>query len=527
MSEAIIQEKKQKPVNPKIAAIAIMIASLAYWVTRMKATAIMPVIAGDLDGMNYYTWANTMFMLTAAIFAPLWGKIGDLFGKKRTLVILLGFMLLGDLLAAFAPNIWVFVVGFGICGVGGGGMQGTYFAMLGDLFPPDKRGKYGGYILVIMSAIMVLMPLVAAAITDNLSWRYVFILSSLIYVIAIICTIILVPKYEKKSDSKPRIDWIGTILLAIAVVPFLLALSWGGSKYKWGDTRIVVMLVVAVVFFVLTYMYERKHPDYAIISVRLLKNRSFIFACLVSLFMAASMTTVSTFGSLFVQGVQRKSSTVYAGITSPSNIVGIFSGAIAGWLMDKTKRYKWLLVLAPTCACITCVVFGLLPATASAGFLIALLIFFKVFGSGYMPSINPLAAMAQIEPEDFGLGTGTLNFITALGNAIAPALLGSVLNGSYAKAIVNTTANLTLTDAQIKTVSSARVLVNAASMNALKESFGANTALYEQTVNAVVDALLSALKSCFFTGAACVVLSIIFALLVKETPLDQVKYKKK
>jgi hypothetical protein len=144
-----------------------------------------------------------------------------------------------------------------------------------------------------------------------------------------------------------------------------------------------------------------------------------------------------------------------------------------------------------------------------------------------MPSINPLAALAQIDPEDFGSGTGTLNFLTALGNSLAPALLGSVLNGSYAGAITSSTASIAnqLTPAQIKTISTSRVLVTPASMKALEASFGANKELFNQTVTAVQGALQSALQACFFVGAACVLLSVIWAMLVKETPLDQIKYK--
>lgn len=511
-----------------LAAIAIFVSSLAYWFTRTKASAILPIIAADLDGMAYYSWASMLFMLTAAISAPLWGKLADLFGKKKVLVTLLGIMVVGDLVSAFAPNIYFFIIGFAICGIGGGGMQGTYFALLAEIFDPEKRGKYGGVIMVLFSVTAIFMPIVSAAITAAISWRAVFYMTTAVYIIALISVLFLIPK-TKKSESKPKIDWIGTILLACAVSPFLIGLSWGGSAYPWNSPTIIIMLVAAVAFFVLFYTYEKKNPEIAIISIRLLKNRSFIFSCLVSFFSAGSMSAIGTYLPLFVQGVQGISATVYSAMLIPPNTVGIFVGIVAGWLMDKTKRYKWLLVLAPSAFLVINVTIGLLPATTPVGFIVALLIAQKVCGGSYMPSINPLAALAQIEPSDFGTGTGTLNFITAMGNAVAPALLGSVLNGVYASAITSNTASIAsqLTPAQVKAISSARVLINPASMKQLQATFGSNTELFKNTVKAVTNSLQSALSMVFFVAAGVTLISVISALLVKEIPLDQIKSRKK
>lgn len=522
------EERAANQRSNVIAAIAVLLASLAYWFTRTKTTSILPIIAADLDGMSYYTWSTMMFMLTSAITAPLWGKLADLFGKKKILSILLCILVAGDVVSAFAPNIFVFITGFAICGIGAGGMQGTYFALLAELFDPEKRGKYGGYIMVLYSLTAILMPIISAAITQMLSWRYVFYMTIFIYAIAFITVIILIPK-DKKSDKKPKIDFIGLLLIACAVVPFLLALSWGGSAYPWNSPTIILMLIAAAIFFVLTYIYEKKNAEYAIVSIRLLQNRNFIFVCLVSFFSAGSMTAVGTFLPLFVQGVQGISATIYSTYTMPANIVGIFVGASAGWLMDKTKRYKWLLVLAPSSFLVINVIFGVMPATTPAAFIIAVLIARNICGASYMPSINPLAALAQIDPSDFGAGTGTLNFVSSLGNAVAPALLGSVLNGSYAGAITANTASIAsqLNPAQIKTISNARILINAASMNQLKGTFGTNSALFNQTVAAVKNSLQSAVSTAFIVAACITVVSVIAAVMVKEIPLDQIKNRKK
>lgn len=518
-------EYSKKQLN--LAIVALLFASMAYWFTRFKALSILPTIAGDLNGMKYYSWATMMFMLCATIVAPLWGKVSDIFGRKSILALLIGLMIIGDMTCAFAPNIFVFIVGFAICGLGGGGMQGIYYSLLGDLFAPDKRGKYGGMIMMLMGCTQLLLPLIAALITKTSTWRNVFFLTSSVYVIALVLSLLFIPAI-KKLDVKKKIDFIGTILLACAVVPFLLALSWGGSTYAWNSPRIIVMLVCSVIMLVVTYFYEKHIPDYAVISIKLLKNSSFMFSCLVSMFMAFSMSAVTTYLPLFCEGVQKMSVIVFSTVLMPASIFGIFAGGIAGWLMDKTKRYKWLMVMAPTSAMIVCVIYGLIPASTPIIYIVVLKISQNVFGASYMPSINPLAAMAQIQPEDFGVGTGTLNFITNLGNAIAPALLGSVLNGAYAKNIVANTAAIAsnLTTEQTAIMSDARILVNAKALDMFKGTFGSNLPLFEQTVQFVRDSLQGALSSVFLVAAGCVFFSIVFALCIKEIPLDQIEFKK-
>ncbi len=508
------------------AAVAIMTASFAYWLTRGKATAIMPIIAGDLDGMAFYTWAAMLYNLAACIAAPLWGKIGDMLGRKKVLIMLLSLMTAGDLVSAAAPNIYVFCIGFAICGLGGGGMQATYFAMLGDLFAPDKRGKYGGTILMLSSITGIFLPIVTAQIAERASWRYVFVLTCAVYVIAIISVTFMIPK-SQVSGKSTKVDWVGTILITFAAVPFLLALSWAGSKYAWTDPTIIIMLAVAVVFLIIAVIYERKHEDFALLSIKLLRRKNYTFAILISLFMTSTLTASGTFWSLFGQGVMSKSATMLSAAAMPASIIGIFTGGLTGYLMDKTKRYKWLLVLAPLAGTIIMVLFNTASPSTPLWFVTAMAIANRIF-TGYMPGINPLAAMAQLEPEEFGAGNGTMYFITSLGGSIYPALFGSVLNGSYARAIAKATASISkqLTPAQIKTISTSRVLVTPASMKSLQTSFGTNTALYNQTVDAVRSALESSLKSVFIVAGIFSLGAVVMALLIKEVPLDQIKYRR-
>jgi hypothetical protein len=353
-------------------------------------------------------------------------------------------------------------------------------------------------------------------------------IAQVVYIVSMLLVIYLLPKVPTLVKKATKIDWVGTILITVGVVPFLLALSWGGSKYQWSNPIILVMLAVAVVFLVMAAIYEKNHEEFALLNIKLLRRRNYTFAILISLFMTSTMTGFNTFGSLYVQGVMGKTATVWSAIGMPATIVSMFTGALASWAMDKTKRYKWLLIIAPLCGTITMVIFKMCSPMTPIAFMIGLAIFNKVT-TYYMPSVNVLAAMAQVEPEIYGSGTGTLYFITMLGGSIYPALFGSILNGQYATAITANTASFSksLTAAQINIISTSRVLVTPAAMKSLAATFGANTTLYNQTVDAVRNSLQTACNTVFITAGIFSLGAIIMALLIKEIPLDQIQFKKK
>lgn len=508
-----------------LCAVAILVCGFAYWATRYKADALLPTIAGDLNGLLYYSWATMMFSLTGAIAAPFWGKMGDIYGRRNIMLILLGLMVVGEIFCITASNIWFFIAGYAINGFGAGAMQGTYMALLGSLFPPTQRGKIGGSIMSIMSIVQLSLPTLGAVISDNLSWRYVFVLTGIIFLIAFSCVFFIIPNVKKENADR-RVDILGVIMLAIAVPNFLLSLSWGGSKYAWGSPVIIGMLIVAVVVFTLFLKHEAKIPEYAVISTKLLKNRSFMMCCIISVCMTFGLTGVATYLSLYVQGVMGVSATIYSTLAIPASFIGIFMGTLAGLMMDKTKHYKWMLVLAPSATVLTMVFFGIMPATIVLGAIIAARIVYSVCGGSWMASINTLSAMSYVSPDDYGVGNGTLYFFTSMGNALSPALLGSILNSSYAGAIKQHTSNLQLTGDQTKMVSTARALVNKQTLEALKATF-TDTSAYQATINAVKSSLQQSLRTVFFTAAGLICIGVIAALLLKEIPLDQVEYKAK
>jgi MFS family permease len=189
-------KKPQDAAIAKKAVIAVMVAATAYYFVRNRDTAILANVAGALDGMAYYTWPGMIFSLVSCITAPLWGKIGDIIGRKKVLIALLVLMAAGDLIASAAPNIFVFIIGYGIAGIGSGGMMATYFALLGDLFAPDKRGLYGGYLLAIMNIVNIFLPFLAASLTQNASWRYVYVLTSAVYLISLGSARFLLPAQQ-------------------------------------------------------------------------------------------------------------------------------------------------------------------------------------------------------------------------------------------------------------------------------------------------------------------------------------------
>lgn len=524
-----VQDRKRTAMS----AIAIMVATVAYYFLRLKQSPIMPIIAAYFgnDGTTYFTWAAMIYSLTSCIGAPFWGKMGDNIGKKKVILWLLVLGICGDILSAFSSNIFMFIIANGICGFGGGAMLAVFYATIADLFPPEKRGLYGGYMMSIYNIISIVIPVVASATAEvnkvTGTWRYVYVITSVVYVLAFIGVYFLLPKSEINEKKKNKIDYVGILLITCGAVPFLLALSIGTWRKgeTWTSPTALIMLAIAVVVLICAFIWESKHPDIALISVKLLKNRNFVFAMFVSFFMTSTMSSLGTFQPLFVQGIMKQSATALSVAQVPSAIIGIFAGGLSGYLMNKTKRYRWLLATGPFCGALTALALGLVPPTTPITFIVGLSIFNRVF-TGYMPSINSLSAMAQIDEGDYGVGGGTLFFITGLGQAIWPALLGSVANTSYASALASNTAKLALNAAQTKAIASYQILLNPTLMKNLQTTF-TDTNAFNQTVEAVRASLHAACNAAFFVSAAFSLGGFVLAWLIKEVPLDQIKYGKR
>ena len=505
-----------------VAFACILLSYSIFYVDRALVTNIMPRVAGQLNGINLYSWVFTVNMLIATCMAPIWGKLSDTYGRRNIFLTMLSIIIAGLVLCAASPSFIVLIAARGIVGVGAGGLQAVTFAIIADLFAPAKRGKYSGFTVVMTAIASTLIPALAGWITDVYGWRWSFILPIPLALLALALVYFIVPNIY--SEKKAKLDYVGSLLLATASVPLLLAFSWAGSLFKWGTPVNIGLIVFSLAMFVVFYRHESRIP-YALISPRLLKNRNFMTAAMVSTFMAFGLMAGIIYIPLFTQAVLGLSATMHGMVTGPAAAVPAVSGVVGGWLMSKTKRYKWLLILGPASSVVALLIVSQLQPGINLFLLAAILCIQWIFG-GYMPAVNPIAALNGLKPEESGQAAGTLYYFASLGFALAPSLLGSVMNSSFTSSLNSKlTPDLAsaMTSAQLATLHNPRILVDATAMKSLENSFTAigpqGPELFKQAVAIVHSSMQHGLQSVFIMAALLVCISVVCAISIKELPM--------
>src|SRR3954452_19566707 len=257
--------------------LAMMLAMLDNFIV---GTA-MPRIVGELGGLTHLSWVVTAYVLGTTVSTPIWGKIGDLYGRKNIFLTSIVIFLIGSALCGMAGSAMLGGPGDGMMeligfralqGLGAGGLMVNAFAIIGDLVPPRERGRYQGIMAAVMSLAMIAGPLVGGLITDHLSWRWAFYVNLPLGGIALI--VIMATLHLPKRRSEHRIDWLGAALLTVAITALVLITTWGGSQYAWGSTQIIGLAVLGAVTLVLFLLVERRVPE-PIIPLGLFRNRNF------------------------------------------------------------------------------------------------------------------------------------------------------------------------------------------------------------------------------------------------------------
>ena len=245
--------------------------ALAALDQTIVATAL-PTIAGDLHGLNHLSWVVTAYLLATCISTPLWGKLGDLYGRKSLFQLAIVVFLVGSMLSGLSQSMAELIAFRAIQGIGAGGLMVGSQAIMGDVVPARQRGRYMGYFGVVFGVTNVAGPLLGGFFTEHLTWRWIFYINVPLGIVAlfVVATVLHIP--VKRVPHK--IDWAGTVVLSICVTSIILLTSWAGSEYAWGSSEIVGLGALAVVTLVIFCWIETRAAE-PIIPLWLFKNRTF------------------------------------------------------------------------------------------------------------------------------------------------------------------------------------------------------------------------------------------------------------
>ena len=402
---------------------SLMLVMLLAALDQTIVSTALPRIAADLNGLSKLSWVATAYLLTSAITTPIYGKISDLFGRKRIFQLAIVIFLVGSVLCGIAGNMNELVAARALQGVGAGGLISLVLAIVGDIIPPRQRGKYMGYFGAVFGISSVAGPLLGGFLTESLSWRWVFFVNIPLGLLALaaVATRLHLPVHRQSH----KIDYLGITLLAASSVCLLLATVWGGSTYAWSSPEIIGLLAGGVVLGVAFCIAETKANE-PVIPMRLFRNDIFSVSVLLSLLAGIAMFAAILYIPLYQQLVRGNSPTK-SGLLMLPLVLGILSASIiSGRLTSKLGRYKIFPIVGTLLLSLGLWLFSHLTLTTSE---VTLGIWMFVIGAGLgsFMQIMTLAIQNSVDRSEIGTATSSATFFRSLGSAFGGAVFGTIL----------------------------------------------------------------------------------------------------
>jgi EmrB/QacA subfamily drug resistance transporter len=398
--------------------LAIMLAML----DQLVVSTALPRIVGDLGGVTHLSWVVTAYVLASTITTPLYGKLGDQYGRKRLLMFAIVLFLIGSALAGLSQTMDQLIAFRALQGLGAGGLLVGAIATIGDLVSPRERGQYMGYIMAAMTLAMVAGPLVGGYITDSLSWRWIFYINMPIGGAALIYLALTlhVPVHKVKH----KIDYLGALLLAVAASSLVLLTTWGGTQYPWRSAQIMGLGAVAVAATAGFIATERRAAE-PVIPLHVFRNRNFSLVTAMSFLLGLALFGAITFLPLYQQTVQHLSATESGLMLIPLMLGSTVTALIAGRITTRTGRYKALPIIGGgvmTVGMYLLTTLGINTSLVTTGLYFAVL----GLGMGFLMQITTLVAQNSVEPRDIGVASSSRTFFQQIGGSIGVSAFGAI-----------------------------------------------------------------------------------------------------
>jgi EmrB/QacA subfamily drug resistance transporter len=373
------------------------------------ATAL-PTIVGDLGGLDHISWVVTAYLLAETVATPLFGKLGDLYGRKRLFQAAIVIFMLGSGLSGVASSMGQLIAFRAVQGVGAGGLIVLAMAIIADVVTPRERGRYQGFFGAVFGAASVAGPLLGGFFTDSLSWRWAFTINLPLGVLALFVTSAVLPPSVRRTLV--RIDWLGTALLSTAIVTLVLLTTWGGTEYAW-SSPIIVGLGLAT-----------EEPT---LPLRLFRIRTFVIASLVSLLVGMAMFGAITYLPTFLQ-VANGASASNSGLLLVPLMGGMLAASIgSGQVISRTGRYRAFPVVGTAVTTAGMFLLSTLDTQStrleSGSYMLVL-----GAGLGMVMQVLILAVQNEAPHRDLGVATSTVTFFRAVGGSVGVALFGALFS---------------------------------------------------------------------------------------------------
>ncbi len=498
-TETVTDEAGGRPRSVRVVLFALRIAMMLAMLDNMIVGTAMPRIVGELGGLTHLSWVVTAYVLGTTVSTPIWGKVGDMYGRKSTFLTAIVLFLIGSALSGMAQDMGQLIGFRAVQGLGAGGLMVGVMAIIGDLIPPRERGKYQGMMAGVMALAMIGGPLVGGTITDHWGWRWAFYINLPLGAIALAAVGVVLHLPKKRAQA--RVDYLGAALLTVGITATVLVTTWGGTEYAWTSARIMELIGIGVATLVGFVFWQTRAAE-PVVPLHIFRSRNFTLMSLIGFLTGFVMFGATLFLPLYQQAVQGASATNSGLLLLPMLGAMLVTSMVAGRVTTSTGRYK----VFPVTGSVLMVGGLYLMSTMDTGTSrLTSGVFMAVvgLGMGCLMQITMLVAQNSVEMKDMGVASSSATLFRTLGSSFGVAIMGALFNSRVQDAMTERAGALG------SKVTEQSAQLDAASLAKLP------AAAREAYQYAVSDGTHAA----FLLGSVVAVLALIASALVREVPL--------